>query len=155
MGMGRWLTRRVEDPPQGPLRDGDVLVPLEQFGQVRPVGSLVLPRGQLDDACPQLRVGAVDGLPPSVAVDQSGGSVFQPCRQQTPDLAVRKAQHHRGLLEVDRPVPHVGEDVETLAGTRIVERIIWMSFHADDRDKIAGRLPRTESLAVHMSGRPR
>ena len=32
---------------------------------------------------------------------------------------------------------------------RVIERIIGMSFHATDRDKVAGRLPRTESLAVH------
>ena len=89
------------------------------------------------------------GSRPPVAVDQSGGPVLQPRCQESAGLADRQAQYDGRPFQVDRPVAHVPEDVGAAEDTRVIEGVIGGSFHGSDRDKVAGRLPRTESLAVH------
>ena len=56
--------------------------------------------------------------------------------------APERPGERRALVEIDRAVPQVRQDVDTVADLRVVERVIG-GFHTRDRDKVAGRSSRT------------
>ena len=56
--------------------------------------------------------------------------------------APERPGERRALVEVDDAIAEVGQDVDTVADLRVVERVIG-GFHTRDRDKVAGRSSRT------------
>jgi hypothetical protein len=142
VGRRRGPSLLVEETPQGPHRDGDVLMLLEQLREMGPVDVGVPIIHERQDAGPQVLVGAVRRSASAIAVDQGGWSGSQPRRQQTTDLATRDHEKGRGLVEIDRAVPQVRQDIDPVADLRVIERVIG-GFHTRDRDKVAGRSSRT------------
>ena len=152
---GRWPAGLIEDPPQRPLLDVDVLLTLQRLREVRPVDILVLLPGELGDAVPDVRVRAVRGRAAMVAMDQARRAVRKPAREEPAHLAGRHGEHRGCGLEVDRAVAQVRQDIHTPADPGVAKWIIGRSFHAPDRDKVAVRTSRTESPSDDSDTHPR
>lgn len=142
------LDRRLgEDPPQRPRGDDDLLALREQLGEVRPVHPVVRRRRELDEARPQDFVEPVDRRPAAVAVGETRLAVGR-SGEEAADLAGREAEDGGGLPDRQAAVHDMLEHERSMLGPSVGRGRAVLGIHAPDGDKVAGRLARTESLAV-------
>ena len=91
--------------------------------------------------------------PATVAVDECGGTLAAQLHEQAPHLAGREAEVGSRLLERQLADKDVSQDGEALLRTGVQgDRL--PRCHGLEGDKVAVRLRRTESLAVHKAARP-
>ena len=146
--MGRPDAALGEDPAEGPLRDGETLALGQQLRKVGVVDPGVRRRRELDDVTPELVLDPVGGWSPPVAVDQAGRAVGV-AGDEAPDLAGRELEDPRRLVEGQAAGDHMIEDVRAVPPPHVGLGQSVTVLHAPEGDKVAGRLARTESLAVH------
>jgi hypothetical protein len=146
-GPDRPDRRLGEDPPEGPRGDDKSLALGEQIGEVRPVHPVVRRRRKLDQASPHRFVEPIGWCPPAVAVGETCRAVDM-ANDETPDLARREGEDGGGLLDRQATVHDMLEHEGSMLGPSVGRGRFAVGFHAPDGDKVAGRLARTESLAV-------
>lgn len=129
----------VEDPPQGPLRDGDPFALREEIGEVGPVDPGVRRRRQLDERRPEPFGRAMNRPTSAVAVGEPGRSFTPERRDEPPDLADRQLEQPRGGTDVESPVEDLGDDIEAVLRPR-VQRDRLPRLHEIESDKVTGRL---------------
>lgn len=150
-GPGRRDGALVEDPAEGSFRDLEPLALGKQLGEVGMVHPGIRRRRELDEPTPEPIADPVDGRSAPVAVGQARRAVGM-ADDEAPDLAGREPEDPRRLVERQAAGDQVVENVGAVPVPRIGLGLSVLRFHASEGDKVAGRLARTESLAVHTDG---
>ena len=151
-GPGRTDRGLGQDPAERSFGDRDPLALGQQLGQVRVVHADVGRRGQVDHATPELVVNPVGGRPAPIAVGERRRTVGV-AGDQAVDLTGRKAEDLHRLVERQAAGDDMVENVGAVLTPRVGLGLSVLGFHAPEGDRIAGRLTRTESLAVHTHRR--
>ncbi len=76
------------------------------------------------------------------------GLTVDPSGEETADLAGREGEDGGGLLDGQAPVDDMLEHERSMPGPSAGLGRAVLGFHTPEGDKVAGRLARTESLAV-------
>ncbi len=138
----------LQDAPQRALRDGQSLPLDQELREVGPVDAGIAGGGQPHEALAQLIGMAVDGHPPSVPVDQGGGSRPAIVGRQPAHLPLRQLQVGGCLLERHVPRQQVREHGEAMLRLGVqLDRL--PRIHGIESDKVAGRL-----RGDRIAGRP-
>jgi hypothetical protein len=89
----------------------------------------------------------VGWCPPTVAVGEVGWAIGV-TGEEAADLAGREGEDGGGLLDCQATVHDMLEHERSMLGPGVGRGRVVLGFHAPDGAKVAGRLVRTESLAV-------
>jgi hypothetical protein len=114
---------------------------------VRPVHPVVRRRRELDQAPPQGFVEPIGWRPSTVAVGETGWTIGV-TGEEAADLAGRQREDGGSLIDRQATVHDMLEHERSMLGPCVGRCLSVPWFHAPDGDKVAGRLARTESLAV-------